>query len=352
MALASKIKVLNIPRVGNPYYPRMYDEFAQIGCDISTDTREFFQPTSHYDILHIQFPEYLCEKYSTRSREKHALKARRYSDQLRQFRKAGTKIVWTANNLKSHHPRYHEIDRKIFSSTVEHCHGIILQAESGRSILMDKYPAAQDKILTVIHHGNYIDIYPDIISRSEARRKLSVKKDDIVFLFFGLIRGYKNLDLLVKAFNIAKDRNKTLRLFIVGQPFSKRTRIELWLLSKMNTRIEAVLKFIEKENVQNYFKASDCGIFAFKDIYMSGAVILAESFGLPVIAPRTGCIPDYVPALTGFLYDPISYRDLADKILMAADSDLHTMGKNAREFQLVYDCTVTAKAIKQFYSSL
>jgi glycosyltransferase involved in cell wall biosynthesis len=190
---------------------------------------------------------------------------------------------------------------------------------------MDKYPAAQDKIVTVIHHGNYIDIYPDTISRSEARRKLSVKKDDIVFLFFGLIRGYKNLDLLVKAFNIAKGRNKTLRLFIVGQPFSKRTRIELWLLSKMNTRIEAVLKFIKEENVQNYFKASDCGIFAFKDIYMSGAVILAESFELPVIAPRTGCIPDYVPDSTGFLYDPKSFRDLADKILMAADSDLHTM---------------------------
>jgi glycosyltransferase involved in cell wall biosynthesis len=330
----------------------MYDELAKIRCDVVNDTREFWRSTSHYDILHIQFPEYLCEANTTRARAKHALIARRYSDQLRLFRKEGTKIVWTVNNLKSHNPRFQDIDREIFSSTVDHCHGIILQAESGRSLLMDKFPGAQDKKLTVIHHGNYIDIYPNTISRSEARKKLSIKKDDIVFLFFGLIRGYKNLDLLTKAFNASKAVNKTIKLFIVGKPFSIQTRINLRLLSLFNSRIQTVPQFIVKENVQNYFKASDCGIFAFKNIFMSGAVILAESFGLPVIAPRSGCIPDYVSASTGFLYKPESYRDLADKILMAADSELKTMGKNAREFQLSYDCTTTAKSIKQFYSTL
>ncbi|MEE9189482.1 MAG: glycosyltransferase family 4 protein [Candidatus Neomarinimicrobiota bacterium] len=353
MNLSSAIKVLNIPPVGNPFFIRLCDELEKIGCAVSKDTREFWQPTSRYDILHLHFPEYLCESNTTRSKEKHLICVKSYTDQLKYFRKAGTKIVWTAHNLKSHNPRYHNIDKKIFSGTVDHCHGIILQADSGRHLLLDRHPGSQAKMLAVIHHGNYIDSYPDTVSRTEARRKLHISDDDIVFLCFGLIRSYKNLDLLVKGFNAAKRKNKKIKLFLVGQPFSIRTKINVRLLPLLNSRILTVPKFIAEEDVQYYFKAADIGIFAYKDIFMSGGVILAESFGLPVIVPRSGCLPDYVTASTGFFYDPKkSFKDLADKINMAAESDLKNMGQKAREFQLSNDWSTIAKQTRQFYSTL
>jgi glycosyltransferase involved in cell wall biosynthesis len=85
---------------------------------------------------------------------------------------------------------------------------------------------------------------------------------------------------------------------------------------------------------------------------MSGAVILAESFGLPVIAPRTGCLPYYVQDGWGFLYEKESSGDLADKMRMAMNADLQAMGKKAQEFQMKNDSLSIARQTVDFYEDL
>ena len=166
------------------------------------------------------------------------------------------------------------------------------------------------------------------------------------------MRSYKNPTFVIKAFEHANKINKNLRLLIVGKPFSLKTKLYLFYINNFKKHIKVVQQYISEQDVHIYFKATDIGIFAFNNSYMSGAVILAESFGLPVIAPALGSLPDYIDKSFGWTYIHNDMDDLADKIGLAAKSDLKTMGNKAREFQKIYAWENIAKTTSDFYSSL
>lgn len=79
---------------------------------------------------------------------------------------------------------------------------------------------------------------------------------------------------------------------------------------------------------------------------------MAQSFGLPIIAPNTGCLPDLVPDSTGFLYDHGDKNHLSKTILLAANSDLEKRGIKARELQLANDWKSIGIKTKTFYGEI
>ena len=93
------------------------------------------------------------------------------------------------------------------------------------------------------------------------------------------------------------------------------------------------LDHVPDEDVQVFFRAADAVAMPYVDITTSGAVMLAMSFGLPVVAPALGCIIEAVPVGAGFLYDPDEPNGLRDAILRVRKdrSRLGEMGKVARD---------------------
>lgn len=340
----SKLNVLLIPPVNNPFFTRLTDALTNSRCNICTNTNEFWNPTKYYDILHIQFPEFLGNSFVNQHKALLGIR-----NQLNNFKFAGTKIIWTAHNLNPHEKKYKNL---IYPTIVKESHGIIVQSQIGKKLLINKYPFAVKKQIITIPHGNYIGVYPNEITKKQARDKLKIIEEETVFLNFGLQRDYKNVYLVYQAFKKSLKLNNHIRLLIFGQPFTIRRKIFFLYLKYFQKKVTVIPSYIPDNEIQIYFNAADIAIFAYKNIFMSGSVILAESFGLPIIAPNIGCLPDLVPESVGFLYNQNNRTDFASNIINATNSNLSKMGKNAGKLQLQMDWNHIGTITREFYDSI
>jgi glycosyltransferase involved in cell wall biosynthesis len=161
---------------------------------------------------------------------------------------------------------------------------------------------SRKKDIFVIPHGNYIGYYANQIPRIEARRQLGLPKNAFVYLFLGLLRPYKGLRDLFDAFN--KLDCPEARLLVVGRVFGgNHYASRLKDLSRTDSRIKLVPKFIPDDAIQIYLNACNIFVLPYKDITTSGAAALALSFGKPIIAPSIASFPEIINDDTGILYD-------------------------------------------------
>jgi glycosyltransferase involved in cell wall biosynthesis len=169
-----------------------------------------------------------------------------------------------------------------------------------RRLIVTRYK--RESGISVIPHGNYIDYYPNHVSKSEARHHLGLPHNAVVYLFLGLLRPYKGLENLFEAFK--KLEYSEARLLVVGRIFGiKNYEPKLRHLSQSDPRIKLVPEFIHDESVQVYLNACDFFVLPYKDITTSGAAALALSFGRPIIAPGITSFPEVVTMESGVLYD-------------------------------------------------
>lgn len=289
---------------GNPYQKLLAEKLGNLGVRVEQATPHFnllttFLRRGKPDILHLHT---LAPLFLSSTTLRSFLKMIISVFQLVILRLIGARIVWTAHDLKNHANRQIVLDRMFTVFVCELAHTIITHCETAkREVIRTFYVRNFDKIF-IIPHANYIGTYQNNISRSEARRKLGVAESKIVLLSLGLIRPYKGVPELIDAFKrISRDG---AQLVIAG----KATTAELGeLISRKAAGCENITlipEFIPDDEIQVYMNACDAVVFAFRDIFTSGSVILAMSFGRACIAPRKGCIGDLVDESCGFLYDP------------------------------------------------
>ena len=346
------MRVLCIPQVRNKFFALLCRELACCGCTVLTDTRELWKNPFSYDILHIHFPEAFYEWGNEKSRSDALKAAHKFMHRLEEIHNAGVKIIWTAHNLKSHRSLYPDLDMKIYGAVVEHSDAIILHCNRAKSLIENRYPASQGKIMRVIPHGNYIGSYPNSISRQEARNILGLSNNDFLFLHFGQLQPYKRVDLLIKAFNMVCSERKNVKFLIVGEVPSRFTKCWLKFHSLLNRRIVVYPEYVPDDKVQVYLNAADVAVFAYSDILTSGAAILAMSFGLPVIAPDVGCMREYVRRDWGLLFRKGDVKNLKEQLLKATELDITEMGRKAWLFQKTRTWNEVARKTVDLYQEL
>lgn len=194
------------------------------------------------------------------------------------------------------------------------CHSLhVHNAYAIRSI--EKKYKIKDKF-TLIPHGNYIDYYPNEVTKSEARQRLNLPENTFTYLFLGLLKPYKGIEDLFDAFGHLQEDDSFL--MVAGRVFARGNyERKLVELSRKNTRIRLVCQFIPDDFVQLYMKACDVFVLPYKHITTSGAALLALSFGRPIIAPNITCFPEVITSDTGILYDPYQPNTLASALLKA-----------------------------------
>ena len=205
------------------------------------------------------------------------------------LRQLGIPVVFTAHNVMPH-----EKSRQVYTlnkMVYKYSKAIIVHSEYIKKTLVANFNINEEKI-AVIPHGNFDFYLPKLmITKVDARKKIGLSVNDDVLLFFGHIRKYKGLDLLLDGFEIAAGKNSKLHLIIAGAPFSKeladeyRVRIENIATSD---RIHYYSEFIPQDDVSTYFLAADLIVLPYKNIYHSGIMHLAFSFGKPIIATDIG----------------------------------------------------------------
>ncbi len=266
------------------------------------------------EVLHLHW---LHEYSHSSNRYKSFLKALKFVCGLIKLKISSTKIVWTAHNLKAHENLFHISDRICTLAVALLADAIIAHSKVAKQEIANKLLGKNGKKISVIPHGNYFGYYKNIIDQETARHKINLPKSATVFLFFGLIRAYKGIPELIKAFNQLNAEDAYL--LIVGNSRDKQLSNWIYLKSQENNRIRFYPGFVPDDDVQIYMNACDVVVLPYRNLLTSGAMILAMSFGRACIAPTIGCIPETLNDDTSFLYDPHK----ADGLFQAMSSSLN-----------------------------
>lgn len=250
------------------------------------------------------------------------------------LRALGTNLVYTAHNAVPHESSV--VDRLLMSVVYKSSRIIIVHSEFMKHLLIKEFGILSGKVRTIPHGDFDIYINEETLSQNQARSGLGLNNSDHVMLFFGFIREYKGLDLLLDAFDLASQEDPHLKLIIAGaaqsESLEKRYRTRIDRMGAAN-RIAFHAQFIPAEEVASFFLSSDLVVLPYKNIYHSGVVHVAYSFGRPVVATKVGDFPETVlHGETGFVLEENNAVNLAQTI-KAAFSDsvrLDELGHHAK----------------------
>jgi glycosyltransferase involved in cell wall biosynthesis len=227
-----------------------------------------------------------------------------YIEKLKKFVWKGGRLVWTIHNHVSHDTPFHDLEVWMSNEIAKAAHVLHFHSEASIDEVAEVFDVPREKV-KISRHGSYVGVYPDFVTREQAREQLGIAQDDEVILFSGQVRPYKGVETLVKAFRkLLKERPK-LRLLIVGEMrFDLFAEIKPKLTKAEQARITATERFVDDMELQLFLRASDFAVYPYQKILTSGSLLLALSYGVPAIIPEVGMTREVLGGTqAGRIYD-------------------------------------------------
>jgi len=164
-----------------------------------------------------------------------------------------------------------------------------------------------------IPHPVY-EIFGNAMPKKIARDRLNIR-DEHVILFFGYVRTYKGLHVMIDAMKEVK-RSLRIKLLVVGEFYDDEEKYR-WHISDAQVRdvVDVVSDYVPNERVGEYFSAADVIMLPYLSATQSGIAQIAYNFDKPVIATRVGGLAEVVvDGVSGLLVPPNDFHALADAI--------------------------------------
>jgi D-inositol-3-phosphate glycosyltransferase len=220
-----------------------------------------------------------------------------------------TKVLVVCDNVIPHETKPGDnILTKYFFYSADY---FILLSEKVKKDLLSLKPDAKH---IVIPHPIYSN-FGNSVSKYQARQRLNLSSEKII-LFFGFIRNYKGLDILLESMSELKNKID-VKLIIAGEFYTDKEKY-INLIDNLNLKENIYLftDFIPTSEVKYYFSASDAVILPYKDATQSGIVQIAMNFRKPVIASNVGGLEEVIHNNeTGFIVEKQNPYQLAEAIL-------------------------------------
>lgn len=155
-----------------------------------------------------------------------------------------------------------------------------------KEVASDLLKLKRNAVYTVLPHPAY-NHFGEKLARLEAERILGLKSGMRNILFFGLIREYKGLDILLEAFDRLEGRS--WQLIIAGEPYGSFEPYQKMIDSSPNRdRILCHTRYIKDSEVKNYFSAADVVVLPYRSATQSGISAIANHFEIPMIVTDVG----------------------------------------------------------------
>lgn len=223
-------------------------------------------------------------------------------------------IICIADNIVPHEKRIG--DKPFTRYFVKPVDAFITMSEK---VLADLRSFTTKKAVLVPHP--LYDNFGEKISKAEARERLKIKNDALVILFFGFIRKYKGLDILLEAMQMLNTTNylyytPDIKLLIAGEFYEDRKTYDDQI-EALGIKDSLILHthFIPDDEVKNYMCAADVVIQPYRNATQSGVTPLAYHFEVPMIVTNVGGLPAMVPDnKVGLVAEPTA-ASLAEKII-------------------------------------
>lgn len=150
------------------------------------------------------------------------------------------------------------------------------------------------------------DNFGDAISKEKAKEILGLDPNSRYILFFGIIRDYKGLDLLLEAFEKLPSRQKNVKLLVAGEYYSNEEKYKQLIADlKIESDVKVVNEFIKDSEVGRYFCAADIVAQPYKNATQSGVTQIGYHFETPMLVTNVGGLPEMIPdGRVGYVVEP------------------------------------------------
>lgn len=255
-----------------------------------------------------------------------------------------TKVITIADNVIPHEKGLG--DKQFTQYFIKPVDAFITMSEK----VMNDLRSFTNKPAKQIIHPLY-DNFGEPLDKTKAREYLSINKDQSIILFFGFIRKYKGLDLLLEAMHILKQNTNSQfpipKLLIAGEFYEDRKFYDN-LIEKLNIADQLMLRtdFIPDSEVKYYLSAADFVIQPYRNATQSGVTPLAYHFEKPMLVTNVGGLPALVPdGKVGLVCEP-EPTDLASHILKLYELGEDHFLPHLREEKKKYSWSILVNTIK------
>ena len=260
------------PDAANPYLNAIYSRITSMGIE-PVGWRDSSSAAS-FDIIHIHWPNHLLgSKPGGLSRARGLT----WLNYLRLMRRRGSKVVWTAHNLRPHRMLMTSSEwDSIFERFASNVDGVVHLSQASVDIVNDVYPTLWRLPSIVIPHPHYLDV---VVPAPEAEPGSPLRE----LLCVGRVQRYKELETAVETVGSLAARG--VHLTIAGHCDDEQLQRELGDRSERNTRLD--FRHVPDDELSMLAGRHDAILIPQSEFLNSGVVFLALSLGRPAIVART-----------------------------------------------------------------
>jgi glycosyltransferase involved in cell wall biosynthesis len=258
-----------------------------------------------------------------------------------------TKIICIADNIIPHEKR--PGDRMLtayFNGAVD---GYVVMSEQVRA----DFSELGIKKSSILHPHPLFDHFGEQIENVKARQTLDLEQNKGVLLFFGFIRKYKGLDLLLEAMTDALIREKGYQLIVAGEFYEEEEKYREYINQhQLPASVQIHNQFIPENRIPYYFSAADVLVQPYRHATQSGVTPLAMHFNLPMIVTDAGGLSEMVQdGVTGLVVD-ISPTAIANGILAYFEKGKSFYSEHLTAYKTRFSWSAMAEAILEFNAAL
>lgn len=227
----------------------------------------------------------------------------------KQLRKTGVEIVFLCHNVIDHEDTYWK--RVIANFVFLNANRFVVHSRRDRCILNQRFP------------GCFVDIHPHPMFEHFPKPRIELaRRAKIELLFFGFVRPYKGLDVLLEAMTLLKKEN--VFLSIVGEFWKGKTETLNYIATHgIAEKVEVVPYYVSDVDAASYFSRSDVVVLPYRSSTGTGIIPLAYHYRKPVIATRVGSLAEIVEdGYTGILIDSGKSGQLVDAVKKILSGDI------------------------------
>lgn len=231
---------------------------------------------------------------------------------INKFSSNKIKNIALIHNLIPHEPRFFDsFFTRLYLNQQE---AFVVLSEKVKNDLLKFKPNA--KVLQLFHP--LYNHFGEKIDKQIARAKYGISSEKKVLLFFGLIRDYKGLDVLLNALNELDD---SYLLIIAGECYGGFDKYQSIIdANNLETKIKHLDSFVSDDEVKYLFSAADICVLPYRNGTQSGVTATAIHFDLPIVSTNVGGLSEYVnDGFTGLLVEPENHHELTIAIKKATD---------------------------------
>ena len=227
-----------------------------------------------------------------------------------------TVIISVVDNVIPHEKRPGDIMlTKFFMNSID---GAVVLSDS---VQKEVENFRKDIPVTYTPHPLF-DTYGKKLNRNDALSALKLDQNCIYLLFFGFIRNYKGLDILIRAFSDSRLRGKNLKLLVAGEFYENETLYRnLVRESGLEKDVIFYDHFIENTEVGLFFSGADLVVQPYKSATQSGVTQIAYYFDKPMLVTNVGGLKEIVEhGKCGYVVEP-DPGNIADAIIDYFDNN-------------------------------